>query len=208
MTRPPRSRADALFACLLAGSALLLYGSTAYPTLAGTDSAELAGAAWTWGVPHAPGYPLYTLLTGAFQHGFGLVFAAEPARLANLASAAYGAAAIGLLFLLGRRLRLTRAASAAAALTLLGSTTFWSQANVAEVYTLDALLLVAVLHSLASRAPAGGQAGLLVGLWVGHRVTNLLLLPMLLGCRGEDRQSGGRRLRFAGAFVLSLLVYL
>eukprot|EP00960_Hanusia_phi_P031351 749242-Hanusia_phi.AAC.7 len=43
----------------------LLYTRTLYPTVAGGDSGELITAAFFLGVPHPPGYPLYTLAAAA-----------------------------------------------------------------------------------------------------------------------------------------------
>src|SRR6185312_561419 len=45
---------------------LLIYVLTLYPSVAGGDAGELVSAAWTFGVPHPPGYPLFALLARAF----------------------------------------------------------------------------------------------------------------------------------------------
>nr|HQV32231.1 DUF2723 domain-containing protein [Calditrichia bacterium] len=47
--------------------ALLVYGATLAPTVTFEDSGELIAAAWTLGVPHQPGYPLFTLLGNTFS---------------------------------------------------------------------------------------------------------------------------------------------
>jgi hypothetical protein len=41
--------------------AFAVYLRTLAPTITGEDSGELVTAAWTLGVPHAPGFPLYCL---------------------------------------------------------------------------------------------------------------------------------------------------
>ena len=62
----------------------------------------------------------------------------------SLFSAVCGAAACGLLFGIARAIGLGRAASAGAALLLAFSPSFWSQANIQRVYTLNALFVVLV----------------------------------------------------------------
>lgn len=47
---------------------LLAYLLTLPPTVTGEDSGELISAAYVLGIPHLPGYPLWTLLTHAFTY--------------------------------------------------------------------------------------------------------------------------------------------
>src|SRR5262249_50248410 len=49
-------------------AALAVYLLTASPGLATGDSGELIAAAWTLGVAHPPGYPLYTALGFLITH--------------------------------------------------------------------------------------------------------------------------------------------
>ena len=46
--------------------AAILYGLTLCPTVYWYDSAEFAASAASLGVPHPPGYPLYTLIAHVF----------------------------------------------------------------------------------------------------------------------------------------------
>src|SRR4051812_34333959 len=68
---------------------LLIYGVTLCPSVGGGDSGELATVAYTLGIAHPPGYPLYTL--------FGKLFTTLPfgtvAWRVNLFSAVCGALA-------------------------------------------------------------------------------------------------------------------
>src|SRR5262245_35562775 len=45
-----------------------VYCVTLAPTVTGEDSGELITAAYFFGVPHPPGYPLWTMLCGAWTH--------------------------------------------------------------------------------------------------------------------------------------------
>ena len=76
--------------------AFILYFVTCSPTINFTDSGELATVAWTGGIAHPPGYPLYTLFGIAFIHlPFG-----EPAWRMSMISALFGAAAVSLFYAL------------------------------------------------------------------------------------------------------------
>jgi len=73
--------------------------STDRTTVYGLDSAELAAGAYTLGIVHAPGYPLYLLLGKAFSY---LPFGDIAYRL-NLMSAFFGALTVGLIYLILER---------------------------------------------------------------------------------------------------------
>ena len=80
-----------------------VYFYTLAPTLTLEDSGELAVASDYLGVPHPPGYPIWTLLTWFFQWIFHWVKYnghPNPAWSVGLASAASGAGACALLALL------------------------------------------------------------------------------------------------------------
>jgi Protein of unknown function (DUF2723) len=125
----------------LLAAATLLYTGTMARSIAVGDAGELALAASVVGIPHPPGYPLYTLLAR-----LAFVVPLEPVALRfNLLSVA---CAIGALFVhlrLGAALGLSLVPRLAATALLAGSYTFWSQAAIAEVYALHVLLVNAVL---------------------------------------------------------------
>jgi hypothetical protein len=103
------------------------------------------------GVGHNPGYPLYVLLTYPFSY---LPIGSLSYRI-NLFSALFGALTVSLVFLLARRLGCRRIVSAAAALGMAFGHIFWSQAVIAEVYTLDCAIIAGMLLALL----AWGQTG-------------------------------------------------
>jgi len=179
--RPSR---DVLLAVCLGAAFLLIYALTACPTFFGGDSAELAAAAATLGVPHPPGYPTYTVTTAGIGWLFAL-FANDFAHAANLASGLYAATTLALGYLLLRRLSCGIVGALVAGIGFGCGRTFWSQATVSEVYTFD--LLLGAAAALVLRISSEGRgwrgplaAGLLIGLWGGHRTVNILYLPALL----------------------------
>ena len=136
-------------------------------------------------------YPLY--------YGLGSLFVwllpVEPARALNVASAVYGAAAVGLATLLTSRIVHSRTAGLASGLFLAFSYTFWSQAITAEVYTLHLLIVGAALLALltwAARQTVGALA-LFYGLYAlgfGNHLSMVLLLPGLVIFLLVHRRSG------------------
>lgn len=56
-------RLDFFLMAVMAVSALVVYLLCLPPTVTGEDSGELITAAYTLGVPHPPGYPIWCLLT-------------------------------------------------------------------------------------------------------------------------------------------------
>ncbi|MCC6650169.1 MAG: DUF2723 domain-containing protein, partial [Candidatus Eisenbacteria bacterium] len=148
-----RDRMLVLGAALLAP--LAVYVATLHPGLPTGDSGELITAAWTGGVAHPPGYPLYVLLGGAWAHALAFL---EPAAALNLFSAAGMAAAAGVLALAALRLGGSRAGAVLAAWAFALFTPAWKYALVAEVFALNALLGAAVLWLLAAACKTANGA--------------------------------------------------
>ncbi|MCS6774719.1 MAG: DUF2723 domain-containing protein [Thermoflexales bacterium] len=161
---------------------LLLYVFTAQGDVQPADSGEFQVAAFTLGIPHPPGYPLYTLLGWLFIQTFGV-----PLLGLSLLSAV--AAAFTLLFVSLSVQAIVACAwrtwwgstlgavfGASAALTLAGSTTFWAQATTANIRSLTALftalLIFASVAAWANPRPSALVAWALVfGLGVGHHAS-------------------------------------
>ncbi len=152
-------------ACIIS---FVVYVYTLAPTVTMEDSGELAVASDYLGVPHPPGYPIWTVITWLFTRIFSFVtFRGQPnpAWGVNMASAVFGALAAGMSALLISRsgshmLRSTRRtsyplkpetenmicwiSSVAASLLFAFSPVMWSQSVIAEVYSLNAFFLILV----------------------------------------------------------------
>ena len=190
----PRVAIDAAVAGVLS---LALYAATACRAVFSGDSAELTTAVSCFGIPHPPGYPLYTLLTGLWVH---LLPGVGQALTSNLASAVHGALAVALSLVAFSRLGANRAGSVLGAMVLALGRSFWGQSVVAEVYALDVLLLALTAGALVRAWSASGSrpswwAGITVGLWLGHRPINLVYLPALLIAARDVPGAGRGRLR-------------
>jgi len=149
--------------------ALGLYVYTLQPTVGLEDSGELIVASDYLGVPHAPGYPIWSFFTWLFQwvfHGVSYHGHPNPAWAVNLFSAVTGALACGVIALLISRSGMDMLRSFKKETQILGEKTeqlfcavsgvagglllafshgMWSQAVIAEVYTFNVLFQSLVL---------------------------------------------------------------
>ena len=98
------------------------------------------------GIPHSPGYPLFMTL----NYLMSLLPLGSLAYKANLFSALCAVLACTALYILLLRLQIRRFMAFVTALSFGFSQTFWSQAVVAEVYTLHIFLMTLVLYLLVS----------------------------------------------------------
>jgi hypothetical protein len=187
----------------LACVVLALYLRTLGPTVGQADTFEFQVVAPTLGVAHPTGYPLY-VLSGKL---FSLLPFGSVAWRVNLTSAIFGTGAVLVLYQLISRLTRRPLVAVSAALAFAFSRIFWSQAVVAEVYTLHNLfvagLMLLLLEGVSgnwrvsySRREAVGGSGaqgagatkrwtlnplyalsLLLGLSFANHLTTALLLP-------------------------------
>jgi hypothetical protein len=157
----------------------VVYVRTLAPTVYNLDSAELTTAAYTGGLIRATGYPLYLLLGRLWSHA---VLVGDVGYRMNLLSAVFGALTIAFVYVLLRRIGVGRWATAGALGLLTTAPYFWAMSLVAEVYTLQALLIIGmVLTALAwakdPRPSRMAAATLLLGLGLAHHMTTILLIP-------------------------------
>lgn len=175
-----RPRRDIALAAGAGAGALGVYLLTLAPTVTSEDAGELITAATTLGVPHPPGFPLWVLLV----HGLITVSPAGAAWTANLSSALFGAVTVGATVVLARRLGVSRLAAVVAGLLLGFGQTFWSQAVIAEVYTLNTALLAIALAAIVAwgQPPDGRDRGLwLAAFACGLGLANHHPLTLLAG---------------------------
>ena len=172
---------------------------------------ELVRAAVTLGIPHPSGYPLYVLAGKVFS----LLPFGDLAWRVNLMSAFFGALAATVLGRLAARLT-NNFFGLLAGLLLAVTQTFWSQAVMAEVYTLHVFLFLLELYLFWRFWQTGAKKffywfALIAGLSLTNHLLSLLYLPVFLFflIRRRPRRPRGKAVIVAGAlFVLGSLVYL
>jgi Tfp pilus assembly protein PilF len=208
-----------------------VYIATLAPSVTLEDSGELITAATKFGVPHPPGYPLWTMSGFILSH---LIPVGNLAWRINLQSALYGGIANALLTLLvchsGRWLlqRWTDPAQQAAVrpycfyagmlagLTLGFSDVMWSQATISAVHgTVNALFTIIIIMLLYFWMLAPEKIERLIitvfvfGLGLTHHHTLIQIIPAILVTAAILR-AGVFWSVFIGVnlFSLSILVYL
>jgi Protein of unknown function (DUF2723) len=194
-TSPPSDldyRPSYLAAAIVTIVVFVLYVLTLAPTTAMWDTSEYITAAYTLGLPHPPGNPLFVLIGRVFAI---LPIAPTVALRINLLAALCSAVSAGMWFLITERVlvswfaerwqRVTGGALAA----LIGATSFtvWNQSVVNEkVYTVS-LLGIAIISWLMVRwcdAPDGRKAdrilvlvAYLLGLGYANHMAGMLAAP-------------------------------
>ena len=131
--------------------AMLLYVLTLAPTTQFWDTSEYIAAAYTLGIPHPPGNPLFVLMA----HVWGMIpWVQNYAERINLFAAATSAVSAGCWFLIGERWMRAfvparwprRLAALAGAIIAATAFTVWNQSVVNEkVYTLSLLSIALIL---------------------------------------------------------------
>lgn len=163
----------------------VVYGRTVQRSTGNTfsvDTTKFDYLGLVLGTAHPPGYPLYTMLDAVVVR---LVPVGSVALRANLLSSVFAVLTCMVMAGVLQHLGVGRllAAGGATAMGLL--LPFWRYAVVAEVYTLSALFLVAVLACVVVFESTGRRGWLRVGVLVfafsfSHATSNVLLVPGLL----------------------------
>ncbi len=169
---------DFLIPALVFGCAAALYIRTAAPTLGGgVDSEEFQQVAYTLGIAHSTGYPLYLILGKIFitLFPFGNV-----AYRMNILSAFLGAGAALFVYLDMRRLTRRTLASLATTALFATDSLVWRQAGIASVTPLQLLLFAALIYVLLAwyeRRATIALVAFVFGLGLAHHRATLLLAP-------------------------------
>ena len=177
------------------------------------DSIMLQTQACVLGITHPTGYPSWVMLSYLITYlPFG-----DCAHRVNLSSAIYATLAVLLVYAAGLFLSRRIVAAAVGALAFGVSATFWSQAVMAEVYTLEAMFVALTLTVLFLWREKRRDAYLVlaafcIALSMTDHMTSGLLLPgaFLFVAAVDWRKLIEWRLllKGAGAFLIGLTPYL
>lgn len=171
---------DILLALACFVSALALYARTLTPGLLTGDSGEFQTLAYLLGHTHPTGYPVYLVLAKLAT----FIPIGDIAYRVNLFSGVMGALAVAAVYLCGRLLVRYRILAVVGTVVMAISTTFWSQAVIAEIYTAGAAFLAFILLALLWWDQKADKrvlfiAGLLGGLSLGVHMSVALLAPVV-----------------------------
>lgn len=225
-----RTSPNNLFACGAFGFSLLIFLFTLSPGVNFWDCGELITCADTLQTGHAPGAPFYLLLARLFS-----VFAFNPSHTAlavNLLSAFASAFAVFFTYhsiqiislrVIGnskfnslfrdekQKQYLSYFSALTGSLALAFSTSFWTSAIEAEVYSVSALFTAATVWIMLKFTQASANdknrwlllAALITGISTGVHLLNILVIPALVFIYYFDRIKFSRK-----SFLISLGVSL
>lgn len=151
----------------------------------GMDTGEFALAARDLGIPHPTGYPVFNLLGKIFILN-PLLRDREIAYRTNLLSAFFGALTVGIVFLIARKITCRPLIAFFTALSFGVTRTFWSQAVITEVYTLNlffvSLFFLFVVHYISSPASEKYFWGITFAFGMGftNHTMVVLLVPVYI----------------------------
>src|SRR5689334_15413369 len=198
----PGSRIPVFVAALLIATlAFWAYTQTLLPGVDLGDTGAFQAAVLWPEVSARQAYPLYYGLARPFVT---VLSAGDPSRGLNLFSAMFGASAVGLLTFLSATVSASVIAGVVAGLLLAFSYTFWSQAIIAEVYTLHLAIVVACCLALYAYAAHPSRARLAIFFAVyaigfgNHLSMILLFVPFTVFLL---QVTPNRRTLFSGATI-------
>lgn len=140
--QPPHRKWDSIGLSVLFLAAFALFAASAARTIILEDDGLFVSTAWFAGVPHPPGYPLYTILGWLSAHL--LPFSEIPWRVHIVSGWMAAVTCVCIAWLVLRRTG-NRPAAYLAGAALAVSEHFWSQAIIADVYTTNTALLFLTL---------------------------------------------------------------
>ena len=205
---------DWALAAVIAGVAGTLYYITAARDIVVGDGAEFITVAAVLGVPHPPGYPLFTIL----GHIFSLLpLGSIPFRV-NLLSVVCDSLTVGIVYLSALRLTYSQLAAMTVALVLMVNPIFWTWSLSAEVFPLNNLvtalliLLLVTWHQQPERGRILVASFFVAGVGLTNQQTIILLAPAFAFLLWQGRSILRKRPRLVAiglaAFIIGLLPYL
>lgn len=167
----------------------------------GWDSAMFQITGSSWGMPHSPGYPLYTILANGFVRVIGLIPGGADSSVVwrvSFWSTVNGLLTLVVVFFIARRLSRNRIIALTTSAILGVSFIFWRGSIMAEVYSLNALIFaltywLAIMWDDERRERWLILLGLVVGAGLAHHRTAFILPPTIalwVALRCRDKKAG------------------
>jgi Protein of unknown function (DUF2723) len=189
----------------------LLYFYTRYPEIGGRvnfgDSAKWQFLWAIGGTPHAPGYPLFLMLTTFYAKTLTFLAPNERLLLLNIMAAT---GAVFFCYKIAALFTIKKHQALIAPLLFGSSITFWSQATEVEVYALNAFFLALVSFFYLQYAKTTHRsylytASFFYALSFGNHLTMITLLPAIIYLVWQTQKTEFWRVRTLvtiGCFIL------
>lgn len=172
----------------------IILSNADFNSLGFADAAEFALLSQLKGVAHAPGFPAYILLSAVFTTLAGYAGWGMIGSLVVFSAVCTATASLLLYLTVVRLLRYTwtdldkirtQTIAVVTAIAPVTGTTIWHWSHSVEVYALQILAAMLLLHGFVMRETGRAKTGLLLagtGIGIGlanHHLTMLLLLPFM-----------------------------
>jgi len=202
-----------MFPLILTISIFAVYLGTICPTVYLGDSGELIAAAFSLGIPHGSGYPLYTIVGKLFC----LIPLGNIGFRMNLMSAFFAVMTVWLVYSLIYRITNSKVGAFTGGLILAFLPVLWSQTVCAEVYTLHTFFVALLIRLLWWWDETRKFSHLILfvfvtGISFGNHMQTIMLAPAVLFIvlSGDRKALLNVKHFFALAvfFVIALLIYL
>ncbi|GEM_PF-1601324 len=183
---------DLIVSLLLFLSTFIVYLKHLAPSIFTGDSADATIASYVLGIPHPPGFPVYTW----FGHIFTFIPVGDIAYRVNFMSAFFGALVIPIVYMIIRSLApqsqgsfvdaiASRSGSIIGSMSFAFSIYYWAQAEIAEIYTLNSffiasMILLALIWAEKRDLRLLYLLSLLFSLSLGINAANILFAPSFL----------------------------
>jgi hypothetical protein len=188
---PPARREALLHGAAMMAVVLAVYVATVPRTVVLEDDGEFITAVQLLGVPHPPGFPSFVLLSKPFTW----IPAGSIAFRVHVATSFFGACCCAFVWWAARALLASPWLAWVVALALAFSDSFWSQALIADVYSLNAaffflLLCLVLAYARRPRTSLLGAGAFVAGLGLSNHWPLFIvalpgLLPILWPARAE-----------------------
>lgn len=190
----------------LLGFIFSVYVYTLWPSVGGGDAGELTAAAYTWGIVHPPGYPLFVIIGKMFGY---IPFGTVGWRI-NLVSAVFSVGASAFFYLTIWRLTRNSAAALLATGMLAFTPLIWRYSILAEVFTMNnffacVLMYLFVRFQQEKNFKIVYLMGFIFGLGLCNHHTLLFVgVPMGVWILFQHPQQFLRPLPFLKLFLISI----
>lgn len=142
----------------------------------GSDGGDLITAAYTHGIAHPTGYPVYLLLASLFQKlPIGTL-----AFRTNLLSTVVTILSAVFVYRIVHKVTGDWLPGFLTSLVYAWTPIIWSQAVITEVYALHVCFFSIFIYLILRPVPFDGWLGFVLGVAAGNHVTSILLLPVIL----------------------------
>lgn len=205
-------RGERLHAFLITFSFLLFFVYFQSTSIYGGDAGDLVTAAFVRGIPHPPGYPLYTFIGWILTK---IPFNSISYRVTLLSSVPAGIL-LGIFYTFMRKFEISKIISIIGISTLGFSYLFWLYASVPEVFMLHLLFVISLSYISWSYFKKPSEIYLyafsfFMGLSFSHHHTIIILLPAYLYLFWKNKKFWWRYssiIKILAWFLLGLIPYI